>query len=71
MAKHCPLYGCVVIYSDCLECESKICKRENKQCWDCIHRIKQASNYRCEFTGNNLNTYYFMRSNCSKYEKGK
>ena len=27
MSKHCPKYGCIVIYVDCLECEDKICKR--------------------------------------------
>ena len=27
MSKHCPKYGCIVIYADCLECEDKICKR--------------------------------------------
>ena len=27
MSKHCPKYGCTVLYADCLECEDKICKR--------------------------------------------
>lgn len=27
MSRHCPKYGCIVIYADCLECEDKICKR--------------------------------------------
>lgn len=28
MSKHCPKYGCIVIYADCLECEDKVCKKE-------------------------------------------
>lgn len=30
MSRHCPKYGCIVIYADCLECEDKICKRNMK-----------------------------------------
>ena len=30
MSRHCPKYGCIVIYADCLECEDKICKRNVK-----------------------------------------
>ena len=29
MSKHCPKYGCTVLYADCLECDDKICKKEN------------------------------------------
>lgn len=30
MSRHCPKYGCIVIYADCLECEDKICKSNVK-----------------------------------------
>ena len=26
MSKHCPVYNCIVLYLDCLECEEKLCK---------------------------------------------
>ena len=29
MSKHCPKHGCTVLYADCLECDDKICKKEN------------------------------------------
>ena len=31
MSRHCPKYGCIVIYADCLECEDKICKKEKNK----------------------------------------
>ena len=31
MSKHCPKYGCIVIYADCLECEDKVCKKEKNK----------------------------------------
>lgn len=30
MSKHCPYYGCTVLYADCLECEHKYCKTRGK-----------------------------------------
>lgn len=31
MSKHCPLYGCTVLYIDCLECDNKVCKKEKQK----------------------------------------
>ena len=31
MSKKCPLYGDIVVYLDCLECEEKLCKKRRKQ----------------------------------------
>jgi hypothetical protein len=28
MSKHCPIYG-IAIYADCLECDNKLCRKEN------------------------------------------
>ena len=31
MSRKCPLYGDIVVYLDCLECEEKLCKKRRKQ----------------------------------------
>lgn len=30
MSKKCPLYGDIIVYLDCLECEEKLCKKERQ-----------------------------------------
>lgn len=40
MSKHCPKYGCIVIYADCLECEDKICKRRRYDIYKLFCKVK-------------------------------
>ena len=51
MSKHCPKYGCTVLYADCLECDDKICKKENTKRFpkynvgDTLYIVYECSKY--------------------------
>lgn len=47
---------------------AKFKENREKKCMTCKHRIKMASNYRCEYTTDAKNYPHSMRYDCIKYE---
>lgn len=50
---------------------TKFKSNREKKCMTCKHRVRIASNYRCEYTGDAKNDPHSMRYDCVKYERSE